>query len=135
LAQHILASQQTVVKMRTLLTDPKTSEFVAVTIAEAMGLLETEDLLAAIKRLGIPNNHTVVNMIVPPTNCDFCSVKSAEEAGYLWDLDAKVGSSNYTLTQVPLFPYEIRGVENLNKIAELLYGVKQKNQKPRSDVQ
>ena len=123
IAQHILSSQKTVVKMRKLLTDPDISEFVAVTIAEAMGLLETEDLLAAIGRLGIPNNHTVVNMIVPPTNCDFCSVKSAEQSSYLRDLQKKVRGADYGIARVPLFPYEILGVENLNKIAELLYGL------------
>ncbi|MDA2936925.1 ArsA family ATPase [Acidobacteria bacterium AH-259-A15] len=134
IAQRILSGQKTVVKLRSLLTDPKISEFVAVTISEAMGLLETEDLLASIKRLGIPNSHIVVNMIVPPTNCDFCSVKSAEQASYLMDLDQQVGSTDYAITRVPLFPYEIRGVEKLNNIAELLYGVKRKeagSQSPR----
>ena len=126
LAQHILSSQQTVNKMRKLLTDPEMTEFVAVTIPEAMGLLETDDLLAAIKRLGIPNSHTVVNMIVPPTECSFCSVKSTEEAIYLKKLAAKVGHGDYTITQVPLYPYEIRGVENLSKITKLLYDVDQK---------
>ena len=125
LGERILSSQQTVNKLRKLLTDPEISEFVAVTIAEAMGLLETEDLLAAIGRLGIPNNHTVVNLIVPPTNCDFCSVKSAEQSSYLRDLEKRGRGADYGITQVPLFPYEIRGVKNLNKIADLLYNVNQ----------
>ena len=126
LGKRIVSSQQTVNMLRKLLTDPEISEFVAVTIPEAMGLLETEDLLAAIKRLGIPNSHTVVNMIVPPTECSFCSVKSAEEAGHLRELQAKVGGPDYIITEVPLYPYEIRGVENLSKITKLLYDVDQK---------
>ena len=125
LGKRIVSSQHTVNVLRKLLTDPEISEFVAVTIAEAMGLLETDDLLAAIKRLGIPNSHTVVNMIVPPTECNFCSVKSAEEAGYLRELQAKVGGPDYTITEIPLYPYEIRGVEHLSKITKLLYDVDQ----------
>ena len=132
IAQHILSSQKTINKLRALFTDPEISEFVAVTIPEAMGLLETEDLLRSIRGLGIPNSHTVVNMIVPPTECSFCSVKSAEESSYLKKLDTKVGGRNYTISQVPLFPYEIRGVENLKKIAELLYGV---NEEPVTSQQ
>lgn len=122
IAQKIISSQNAVVKMRSLLTNPEISEFVAVTIPEAMGMLETEDLTAAIKKLGIPNSHIVVNMIVPPTNCGYCSVKSVEQNGYMNILDEKFGSKDYAVTRVPLFPHDIRGVGRLGEIAEILYG-------------
>lgn len=124
IAQKILLSQNTVTKMRSLLTDRNISEFVAVTIPEAMGMLETEDLLKNIENLKIPCKHIVVNMIIPSTDCHFCSIKSGEQTGYVNELLEKVGHNGFNITRVPLFPHQIRGLESLTKISEIMFGDK-----------
>lgn len=121
IAKKILASQGTVQKMRALLTDSQKSEFIAVTIPEAMGLLETEDLLRSMKDLGIPFSHIVVNMVIPPTDCDFCSSKRDEQIGYIRQIEGKTQYKGCEIVRVPLFPHEIRGIENLTEFTNFLY--------------
>ena len=124
LIQKILASQETVQKMRALLTDRRKSEFIAVTIPEAMGMLETEDLLRSMKDLGIPFSHIVVNMVIPPTDCDFCSLKRNEQIGYIRQIGGKTQYKGCEIVKVPLFPQEIRGIENLTELSNFLYGTR-----------
>jgi len=121
IAKKILASQETVQKMHALLTNPKKSEFVAVTIAEAMGLLETEDLLLSMKDLGIPSSHIVVNMVIPPTDCDFCGSKRDEQISYIRKIDGKKEYKGYEVVKVPLYPHEIRGKDDLTELSNFLY--------------
>jgi len=121
LAKKILTSQKTVQKIRALLTDPRKSEFVAVTIPEAMGMLETEDLLLSMKGLGIPSGHIVINMVIPPTDCDFCASKRNEQIGYIRQINNKTEYEGYGIVKVPLYPREIRRIENLTKLSRFLY--------------
>jgi len=124
IAKKILASQETVQKMQSLLADRKKSEFIAVTIAEAMGLLETEDLLLSMRDLGIPSAHIVVNMVIPPTDCDFCRSKRNEQIGYIQEINAKKDYKGYQTVEVPLYPQEIRGIQDLAELSNFLYGTR-----------
>ncbi|MBU4311481.1 MAG: ArsA family ATPase [Candidatus Omnitrophica bacterium] len=121
LAKKILTSQETVQKMHSLLTDPQKSEFIAVTIPEAMGMLETEDLLLSMKDLGIPCSHVVVNMVIPATDCDFCRSKRNEQIGYIHQIHEKREFKRYEIAKVPLYPHEIRGIDNLMKLSRFIY--------------
>lgn len=121
IAKKILASQKTVREMHELLTDPQKSEFIAVTIPEAMGILETEDLLASIKDIGIPARYVVINMIIPSTDCDFCNSKRNEQIDYIQQIDEKTKYKGYEIVKMPLYPHEIRGMENLTELSKFLY--------------
>lgn len=121
LAKKILASQETVQKMHALLTNGQKSEFIAVTISEAMGILETEDLLLSISDLGIPCSHIVVNMVIPPTDCNFCSLKRNEQIGYIQQINEKTEYKGHEIVKVPLYPHEIRGIDNLAELSNFLY--------------
>ena len=121
IGQKILASQSTVRYMRETLTDPFKTEFVAVTIAEAMGMLETEDLISDIMNLGIPCSHIVINMIIPPAKCGFCSAKRKEQIGYIKEIDNNSKYKGYNITKIPLFSYEIRGIDNLIELSKFMY--------------
>jgi arsenite-transporting ATPase len=68
----------------------------------------------------IPCRRLVVNMVVPPTDCAFCQAKRAEQQGYIAGLRTKF--PQYAVTELPLFPYEIRGLAGLQQVGELLYG-------------
>lgn len=121
LAKKILASQETVRKIHSLLTDSQRSEFIAVTIPEAMGMLETEDLLGSMRELDIPCESVVVNMVLPATDCDFCGSKRNEQIGYLHQMHEKSQFKGYKIVKVPLYPHEIRGVEDLTKLSNFIY--------------
>ncbi|MFZ6016851.1 MAG: ArsA family ATPase [Nitrospirota bacterium] len=128
LAKKILASQETLQKMRALLTDPQRTEFIAVTIPEAMGLLETEDLLLSMRDLDISSHHIVVNMVIPPTNCDFCNSKRNEQINYIQRIVGNTEYKGYEIVKVPLYPHEIRGMEDLMELSEFIYGMRKDGQ-------
>ncbi len=121
LVKKILSSQETVQKMHALLTNPQKNEFIAVTIPEAMGILETEDLLASIGDLGIPSSHIVVNMLIPPTDCVFCSLKRSEQIGYIQQMGKKTEYKEYKIVKVPLYSHEIRGINDLMELSNFMY--------------
>lgn len=102
------------------LLNPQTTEFVAVTIPEAMGLLEMEDLLAALKKLGIPCRHIIVNKIIPPSRCSFCSAKREEQQRYVRQVGETKGAE-YLITEVELFPHQIRGLDDLREYAARIF--------------
>lgn len=102
------------------LLNPQTTEFVAVTIPEAMGLLEMEDLLATLKKLKVPCRHIIINMLVPPTQCGFCTTKRQEQQRYVQQIE-DTKSSEYLITEVGLFPHQVRGLDGLTKYAERIF--------------
>lgn len=116
----LMETSKGVKKLRALLSDPQRSEFVVVTIAEAMGVLETERLLAALNELHVPCHHLVVNMIIPPTTCTFCRSKRAEQQAYVARLRHQYAA--YTVSEAPLFPHDVRGVAELGALARILFG-------------
>ena len=121
LGDKIMKSAAATRKVKQALTDSSKTEFVAVTIPEAMSVAELKRLLSAVTRLGIPCHHIVANMIVPPTECDSCRVKREEQLKYVQELVDTHGAG-YLLTGVPLFTRQIRGVRQLKKLAGILYG-------------
>jgi len=121
ISRKILTSQATVRYMRETLTDPSKAEFVAVTIAEAMAILETEDLLSDIMNLGIPCRHLIINMIIPSTRCSFCSVKRKEQIGYIKEVNNNSRYKGHIITRIPLLSHEIMGMENLTELSRFMY--------------
>jgi arsenite/tail-anchored protein-transporting ATPase len=108
---------ETIRKVRVMLAESAKSEFVAVAIPEAMSVLETSDLVEGLKRLKVTVNYLVVNMIIPVSKCDFCSVKRSEQVGYVQQL-SKFGLK---MVGVEMFAHEIQGKDNLNKLGKVLY--------------
>ncbi|MFH1951690.1 MAG: ArsA family ATPase [Pseudomonadota bacterium] len=120
LGDRILKSTQLVNKIHDMLTNPEVSQLVTVTIPEAMGVEETTRLIASVKRLGVPCSNIFVNMITPPSGCAFCSSKRGGEQRYIQKLSQK--NPEYNIVQVPLFSNQIRGVEELTRLSEMVYG-------------
>ena len=117
--QLLLETSRGVKKLQAHLTDPVHSEFVAITIPEAMGVLETERLLAALEVMHVPCHHLVANMVVPPTACPFCRSKRAEQQSYIAELHAKCAA--YTISEVPLFAHDIRGLDGLREVGKVIF--------------
>ena len=105
-------------QVQQLLTDAERCQFIAVTIPEAMAVLETGRLLHRLADLSIACRWVVVNMVVPPTECAFCATMRDEQQQHLEELGALAPG----LIQVPLFPHEIRGAAGLTKMVGAIYG-------------
>jgi len=119
-AEKALAMSRNVRRIQEALVDSKRTAFVAVTIPEAMGFLELERLISALEYARIPCEQVVINMVVPQTDCDFCSPKRVEQQGYIKKIRSRFSAR--TITKVPLFPHEVRGAGDLSKIDEIIFG-------------
>jgi len=119
-AEKALAMSRNVRRIQEALADPKRTAFVAVTIPEAMGFLELERLMGALHNAKIPCEHIVINVVVQQTDCDFCSSKRVEQQGYIKKIRSRF--SRHSVTKVPLFSHEVRGVDDLSKISDIIFG-------------
>lgn len=119
-AELMVDLSKSVRKVQEILTDSKRCEFVTVTIPEAMGVLEMEDLLLTLRKLKIPCHHIVINMVIPPTECSFCVPKSREQRRYVDEVTKKF--PQHLVAQIPLFPREIAGIDALRELAQVMYG-------------
>jgi len=120
LAEKTIELSRDVRRIKEVLTNPERSEFVCVTLPEAMVIAQTERLLDSLKKLETSCNHLIVNMVIPPKKCSFCESKRKEQQKYIDQINKKF--SQYSITQVPLFPYEIHGIETLEELSKILYG-------------
>lgn len=118
--QQLEALKETITAARGELTNPTRTSFVIVMIPEAMAVSETERLLQALYEFEIPSSHIIVNMVFPDvTDCSFCKSRKTMQQKYLGQIRELY--DDFTITEVPLFPNEIRGVPALNRLATLLY--------------
>ena len=117
--EHLLELSKGTREIMGILSDPKSTEFVMITIPEAMAVAEAEDLAGSLNRIKTPSSNLIVNMVVPPTRCAFCAIKREEQLSYLKEIEAKF--ANHVVVQLPLFAQSIRGVDGLNKLAQALF--------------
>jgi len=111
-------------KVRTvqkILADTENTEFMAVTIPEEMGVAEMEDLVTSLKKLNVPCHNIAINKVIPPTDCSFCSRKTEEQHRYIQQVRQEKGSE-YQVTELPLFPHKIKGIEDLTELSKVMYG-------------
>lgn len=100
-------------------TDPNQVEFVLVTIPEALGVYQSRRIVRDLKEQGIEVKHIVVNGVVPQAEGDFMRGRMEMQQPYLRML--KDEFQNAALTQVPLLPYEVKGLERLKEIEGYLF--------------
>ena len=106
-------------KLRKQLLDAAGTEIVVVTIPEAMGVVEMKRLLQALSRFKIACRQIVINMVTPPNDCSFCSVKREEERRYVQEVIARC--PDYRVGCVFRIPSSVCGIQNLLEFREILY--------------
>ena len=117
--EFLLEMKKTVKKVKSLLQDESKTEFAIVTIPEAMGVLETEDLVKILKESNIPSDHIIVNNIFPKSKCDFCAKRWEMQSKYIKTI--KDNFSEFDITEIELQPQEIRGLDALKKLGKSLF--------------
>ena len=121
MAKDTIEDSKKIKAVQKILADTENTEFIGVTIPEEMGVQEMERLLASLKGLNIPCHNIIINKVIPPTNCNFCSRKGREQQRYIQQVK-KEKSSEYQVTQVSLFPHKIKGIEDLTELSNAMYG-------------
>ncbi len=100
--------------------DPEKTAYVIVTIAEALGVRLTERLLKDFDEFHLPVRHLIVNHLVLEADCQFHRLRQAMQQEYLEILRGNYGR-RMRLVEVPLLPHEVRGVQRIAQVAEILF--------------
>jgi arsenite/tail-anchored protein-transporting ATPase len=116
--EFLLDMKKTVKRVRELLRDPKRTSFTIVTIAEAMGVAETRDLVQELTELQVPHEHLIVNNVVPVDVSSFLQARRAVQDRYLKELRDAFPKLNQTV--VELQADEVRGIEQLRAFGKKL---------------
>ena len=126
-ALDYLKHMQTVIKeARVILSDKTQTTFVPVTIPAIMAIEETERLLMSLYKYEIPVKYLIINMITPENpSCPFCSVRHRVQVKHVKQI-IDMYEDDFDITLVPLFAEEIRGIDKLKELAEILFNENKK---------
>jgi len=105
--------------VRELLQDSARTEFIVVTIAESMGVRETEGLIRTLAEFHTPSRHIIINNIFPQEDSDFAKTKRKNQEKYINEIKEKFG--NHIITEVTLESTEIQGQDSLKRLGEELF--------------
>jgi len=100
--------------------DPEKSEFIIVTIPEALGVKQTERIIKDFDEYRLGINHLIVNYVIQDADCNFHKIRKEMQQNYIAMLE-KQYSSRIGLIELPLMPQEVRGVDRIQKISEILF--------------
>lgn len=100
--------------------DQANTEFVLVTIPEALGVYQARRLVGEFAQFGLQIHHLIVNNVITENDSDFLRQRQAMQRPYI-DLLTQEYGQQLTITQLPLFADEMKGTERLQKLQELLF--------------
>jgi arsenite-transporting ATPase len=107
-------------KVVNFIRDPQKSDFIIVTIPEALGVRQTERIIKDFDEYQLKVHYLIVNYVIQKADCEFHKLRSEMQQNYI-----KILKDQYTqrikLIETPLFPHEIKGVEKIKKISEILF--------------
>ncbi|MBI2252772.1 MAG: ArsA family ATPase [Armatimonadetes bacterium] len=107
-------------RLKEILKDQKLTQFIVITIPEALGLAEAERLLSSLKNLSIPCRNIIINLIIPKNECNFCLIKRKEQENYIDEFIKR--TNDYQIIEAYyLNPQGIKGEEDLKKLSQMIF--------------
>jgi arsenite-transporting ATPase len=100
--------------------DPAHTEFVLVTIPEALGVYQARRLVGEFAQFGLDVRHLIVNNVIVDADSDFLRRRQAMQQPYL-ELLAEEYGRRMMITRLPLFAREIKGASRLRRLGEVLF--------------
>lgn len=107
-------------KVVNFIRDPERTDFIIVTIPEALGVRQTERIIKDFDAYQLKVNHLIVNYIIQEADCNFHKIRKEMQQNYLQILKNQY-AQRIGLIELPLMPQEVKGVERINKISEILF--------------
>jgi arsenite-transporting ATPase len=92
--------------------------FSMVTIAEALSVHQLEGVVRELDRYGLRIGRLIVNNVVQVSDSAFLAQKRLQQQPHLESLRERYGS--VPMIEIPLFPQEVRGIERLRGVGQLL---------------
>jgi arsenite-transporting ATPase len=100
--------------------DREKTDFIIVTIPEALGVRQTERIIRNFNEYQLIVNHLIVNYVIQEADCEFHRLRKEMQQHYL-----EILRNQYTprikLIELPLLPQEVKGVERIGRISEILF--------------
>jgi len=102
-------------------TDPENVEFIMVTIPEALGVYQSRRVMRDLRRHGLTVRYLIVNDVIREPDCPFHRQRWEMQQRYIRQLREEL-DDGLTLVELPLLPYEVKGVERLAEVEGYLFG-------------
>ena len=100
--------------------DERLTEYIVVTIPEALGVKQTERIIGDFDTHALPVHHLIVNHCIEQADCPFHQARKEMQARYIQLLSEQYGKRLH-LFLLPLLPTEIKGIEGIKKVSQLLF--------------
>lgn len=107
-------------EVTSFMRDPTNTEFVLVTIPEGLGVYQAKRLVKEFQRFGLDIRYILVNNVIQNPDSDFNRQRMEMQRPYIQLLRDEYGDDR-EIIEVPLFPYEIKGVQRLRELEQVLY--------------
>ena len=109
-----------IASVRKLLYDAEQTSFSLVTIPESMSVRETERYLALLKEQGVPVRDLIVNRVEQEhDDCKYCHARVLSQKKWLKEIARAF--RGLELHRVPLMAQEVRGIEKLKEVGNLIW--------------
>jgi arsenite-transporting ATPase len=100
--------------------NPDNTEFILVTIPEALGVYQARRLVGEFERYGLPIHYLIINNVIKNPDCEFHHIRKEMQTPYINLLADEYGQSMEIIT-LPLFPHEVKGVDRLRELRRVLF--------------
>ena len=107
-------------EVTSFMRDPTNTEFVLVTIPEGLGVYQAKRLVKEFQRFGLDIRYILVNNVIQNPDSDFNRQRMEMQRPYIQMLRDEYGDDR-EIIEVPLFPYEIKGVQRLGELEQVLF--------------
>ncbi len=107
-------------KVVSFIRDSQKSEFIIVTIPEALGVKQTERIVKDFDEYQLKVNHLIVNYVIKEADCEFHRIRKEMQQHYI-QLLRELYAHRIQLIELPLMPHEIKGIERIHKISKILF--------------
>ena len=124
LMDYLLSFRERMKNAKDLLTDDQKTAFFFITLPEALPIAVITHFINWFKDFGIPVGGVVVNMLIDkasvgPDSPEFVRNRVAMQDGYMEEIWRKFDGQVRAI--LPLFETEVRGVEMLGRMADVLF--------------
>ncbi|UCC66327.1 MAG: ArsA family ATPase [Deltaproteobacteria bacterium] len=100
--------------------DERSTEYILVTIPEALGVKQTERIIQDFDAHGLPVHYLIINHVVEEADCAFHRMRKEMQSHYIRLLSEEYGE-RFQLVLLPLSPNEIKGIERIRRVSHLLF--------------
>ena len=119
--EELNRTKEQIIKARAILTDPNRTTFKTVLIPEEMSIIESNRAMDALEKCNMTNDGIIVNKIQPDNNhCEFCKSRRAIQEKRLQTI--RESFDGQIIAEIPLQAHEVRGIDQLYEICDILYG-------------